>query len=331
MRDGAPTVDAVVSLTGFSLVGGPAYNDAHAAEEMLARLDVPYIAAHPVEFQTLAQWQDDPRGLLPVEATMMVAIPELDGAIWPMTFGGRCGNAGTAQRCGGCDGVNCAVATWSRIRSARRCWPPGWPSWWRCGGARGRNRKIAVVLFNFPPNAGATGTAAYLVGVRLAAQHAARAEATAATRSTCRRTWRRCATRSSTATQGRGFGTYANVAARIPADDHVRRERHLAQIERAMGTPRRGGSLATAAICSCSARFSATCSSASSPPSATRAIRCGCCSSTASRRHTPSAPSIAGCARISAPTRCCISAPTARWNSCRASRPACRRNAGPTG
>ena len=51
-----PTVDAVVSLTGFSLVGGPAYNDAKAAEEMLAQLDVPYLAAHPVEFQTLEQW-----------------------------------------------------------------------------------------------------------------------------------------------------------------------------------------------------------------------------------------------------------------------------------
>ena len=33
LRDGVPTVDAVVSLTGFSLVGGPAYNDARAAED----------------------------------------------------------------------------------------------------------------------------------------------------------------------------------------------------------------------------------------------------------------------------------------------------------
>jgi len=56
MKDGQCTVDAVVSLTGFSLVGGPAYNDARAAEEILAKLDVPYIAAHPVEFQTLDQW-----------------------------------------------------------------------------------------------------------------------------------------------------------------------------------------------------------------------------------------------------------------------------------
>ena len=36
LQNGRVTVDAVVSLTGFSLVGGPAYNDAKAAEEMLA-------------------------------------------------------------------------------------------------------------------------------------------------------------------------------------------------------------------------------------------------------------------------------------------------------
>jgi magnesium chelatase subunit H len=33
-HNGKATVDAVVSLTGFSLVGGPAYNDAHAAETL---------------------------------------------------------------------------------------------------------------------------------------------------------------------------------------------------------------------------------------------------------------------------------------------------------
>ena len=46
------TVDAMVSLTGFSLVGGPAYNDSDAAVAALVALDVPYIAAHPLEFQT---------------------------------------------------------------------------------------------------------------------------------------------------------------------------------------------------------------------------------------------------------------------------------------
>ena len=59
MRDGVAAVDAVVSLTGFSLVGGPAYNDAAPPRRLLAQLDVPYVAAHPVEFQTLEQWEAD--------------------------------------------------------------------------------------------------------------------------------------------------------------------------------------------------------------------------------------------------------------------------------
>jgi magnesium chelatase subunit H len=42
MQDGKPVIDALLSLTGFSLVGGPAYNDATAAaEEMLASWTCP--------------------------------------------------------------------------------------------------------------------------------------------------------------------------------------------------------------------------------------------------------------------------------------------------
>ena len=40
-------------------------------------------------------------GLTPVESTIMVAIPELDGAIAPIIFGGRSDGAGEA--CTGCD------------------------------------------------------------------------------------------------------------------------------------------------------------------------------------------------------------------------------------
>ena len=94
-KDGIPQIDALVSLTGFSLVGGPAYNDAKAAQLALKELDVPYIAAHPVEFQSLDQWGDSDRGLLPVESTIMVAIPELDGSTVPMVYGGRPGAEGT--------------------------------------------------------------------------------------------------------------------------------------------------------------------------------------------------------------------------------------------
>jgi len=222
MRGNRPIVDAVVSLTGFSLVGGPAYNDARAAEDMLAALDVPYIAAHPVEFQTLEQWRADDRGLTPIEATMMVAIPELDGAIWPMTFGGRSSEAGEARRDMAAHAERAAMlaARVAKLVALRRT-------------ARGE-RKIAIVLFNFPPNSGSVGTAAYL-SVFESLHRTLNALKDAGYSVDVPATVDDLRARIIDGNAAR-FGANANVAARIATDDHVRRERWLAEIERQWGS-----------------------------------------------------------------------------------------------
>jgi magnesium chelatase subunit H len=165
VQDGRVVVDAVVSLTGFSLVGGPAYNDAKAAEDTLAKLDVPYVAAHPVEFQTLDVWGGSDRGLMPVESTIMVAIPELDGSTSPTVFGGRPGAPGVT--CTGCHHA-CTFTATSNSSDMHTC-----PERAQMLAARvlklvalkrgqRAQRKVAVVIFNFPPNAGNVGSAAYL-------------------------------------------------------------------------------------------------------------------------------------------------------------------------
>ena len=132
----------------------------------------------------------------------------------------------------------------------------------------------------------------------------------------------RCATRIIEGNAAR-FGAHANVACPHPRRRPCAARALAARDRGAVGSGAGPAAERRRARSSCSASSSATSSSASSPPSATRATRCGCCSRRASRRPTPSRPSTAGCARISAPTPCCISAPTARWSSCRASRPAC--------
>ena len=222
MRDGAATVDAVVSLTGFSMVGGPAYNDSSAAEEMLAALDVPYVTAHPVEFQTLEQWHADPRGLMPVEATMMVALPELDGGTTPMTFGGRVGGAQTAasrDMASHPERADTLAARVAKLVALRRT-------------AR-TARKVALVLFNFPPNAGATGTAAYLAVFR-SLHNTMRAMRDAGYQVELPDT--PDALRDAvTGGNAERYGTDANVAARITVDDHVQRETWLPEIERSWG------------------------------------------------------------------------------------------------
>ena len=236
VRDGRAIVDAVVSLTGFSLVGGPAYNDARAAEEILAQLDVPYLSAHPVEFQTLDQWAASERGLLPVESTIMVAIPELDGATSPIVFGGRAGAPGVT--CSGCAQA-CRFTASDNSLDMRPC-----PERAQMLASRvlrliglrktaPSRRKVAIVLFNFPPNAGNTGTAAHL-GVfesLFNTLKAMKAEGYAVELPASVDALREDVVHGN----AEQYGADANVAALVGAEEHVRRERWLAEIEAQWG------------------------------------------------------------------------------------------------
>jgi magnesium chelatase subunit H len=215
---GITRVDALLSLTGFSLVGGPAYNDSAAAEETLAALDVPYVAAHALEFQRIEQWDASGQGLSPVEATMMVAIPELDGATGPMVFGGRAGAA--VRVMAPCpervERLAARVAARARLRRSRIA-----------------DRHVGVVLYGFPPNAGAVGTAAYL-SVFESLHHTLHAMRAAGydTDPPASVDALRAAVLEGDAAR---FGQQANVLARLPADAIVAREPHLAEIEAQWG------------------------------------------------------------------------------------------------
>ncbi|MGG7643460.1 magnesium chelatase subunit H [Rhodovulum sp. YNF3179] len=156
-----PTIDTLLSLTGFSLVGGPAYNDTDAAVGTLKSLDIPYLAAHPLEFQTLGQWADSGQGLGPIETTMLIALPELDGATNPTVFAGRHGDtacAGCDRACPGAisgramapcpERIETLAARAARLVALRR--------------SQAAERRLGIVIYGFPPNAGAAGTAAYL-------------------------------------------------------------------------------------------------------------------------------------------------------------------------
>ena len=236
MRDGQPQIDALLSLTGFSLVGGPAYNDASAAQAVLAQLDVPYLSAHPLEFQSIDQWAKDARGLLPVESTIMVAIPELDGATVPMVFAGRAGPA--LSTCGGCERA-CQFVASTRSHDMFPCAEridllsdriAHWVALRRKPQAQ---RKLAIVLFNFPPQAGNVGTAAFLSvfeslhnTLRSLAQAGYSVEVPESVDALRDRLLHGNAQQ---------WGTQANVHARIAAQDHVRREPWLSAIEAEWG------------------------------------------------------------------------------------------------
>ena len=165
----------------------------------------------------------------------MVAIPELDGSTGPAVFGGRA-QGGTT--CSGCE-RQCRFPQSESLRDMHVCEE-------RAEALAARieklamlrrseraDRKVAIVLFNFPPNAGNTGTAAFLsvfeslqrvlVGMKAAGYTVTPPANVDALRDSIIK---------GNATR---FGALANVHVRVPLDDHVRRERWLKPIEAQWG------------------------------------------------------------------------------------------------
>ena len=143
---GQPRVSQIVSLTGFSFVGGPAMNDSEAAAEFLKDLNRPYRSAVSLDMQTIESWLGSQTGLNPVQAGMQIAIPEIDGATEPFVYGGIPGSGvepvALEDRC---ERFARRLKHWNRLRTAPR-----------------DELKLALVLYCFPPNKGNIGTAADL-------------------------------------------------------------------------------------------------------------------------------------------------------------------------
>ena len=141
-----PRVSQILSLTGFSFVGGPAMNDSAAASQFLRDLNLPYRSAVSLDTQTIEAWTDSATGLNPIQSGMQIAIPEIDGATEPFIYGGI---PGRGQE---------PVALDDRCtRLARRL-----KRWHNLQTAPRDRVKLAIVLFCFPPSKGNIGTAADL-------------------------------------------------------------------------------------------------------------------------------------------------------------------------
>ncbi|KAI3968246.1 hypothetical protein MKX01_018549 [Papaver californicum] len=141
-----PFVHSVISLTGFALVGGPARQDHPKAIEALMKLDVPYLVALPLVFQTTEEWLNSTLGLHPIQVALQVALPELDGGMEPIVFSGRDGRTGKSHALHKRIEQLCTRAiNWAELKRKTKA-----------------EKKLAITVFSFPPDKGNVGTAAYL-------------------------------------------------------------------------------------------------------------------------------------------------------------------------
>ncbi len=145
-EDGKTTVDAVLNAAGFSLVGGMAESRPEEARAALEATDTAYLDLIPLAFQRVEEWERDDTGLSPIQLAMNVAVPELDGSAEPIVYGGPvAGGESFVPLPAQIAVIAGRVAKRVALRRAANA-----------------DKRVAVVLFNFPPNLGNIGTAAYL-------------------------------------------------------------------------------------------------------------------------------------------------------------------------
>jgi magnesium chelatase subunit H len=147
LSDQSVKVDAIVSTIGFPLVGGPAGSmeagrQIEVAKRILSAKNVPYIVAAPLSIQDIHSWTR--QGIGGLQSVVLYALPELDGAIDTIPLGGLVGEKiylipERVKR------LTDRLNQWIKLRQT----PPS-------------ERKLAIILYGFPPGYGAVGTAALL-------------------------------------------------------------------------------------------------------------------------------------------------------------------------
>ena len=138
-------VSQVLSLTGFSFVGGPAMNDSLAAASYLKQWNRPLRCAVSLEAQRVEDWSASRIGLNPVQTAMQVAIPEIDGATEPFVYGGAADKDCPEPIEDRCRRIARRLARWNHMRRLPRA-----------------EVRLALLIYCFPPNKGNLGTAADL-------------------------------------------------------------------------------------------------------------------------------------------------------------------------
>ncbi|MEQ8996656.1 MAG: magnesium chelatase subunit H [Coleofasciculus sp. B1-GNL1-01] len=143
----AVEVDAIVSTIGFPLVGGPAGSmeagrQVEVAKRILTAKNVPYIVAAPLLIQDIHSWTR--QGIGGLQSVVLYALPELDGAIDTVPLGGLVG-----------EDIYLIPERVKRLTGRLK-------RWIELRQTAASERKIAIILYGFPPGYGATGTAALL-------------------------------------------------------------------------------------------------------------------------------------------------------------------------
>ncbi|MCK4733404.1 MAG: cobaltochelatase subunit CobN, partial [Methanophagales archaeon] len=152
LHNGNPFVDVMINLMWFRINGGPLGGNPALTAELLKELNVPIFAPAPMFVREVEKWKESATGLSPIEVIAAVIWPELDGCIEPIP---SCGMQNImvgkmeAKEIAPIDDRIARIV--GRIRN-----------WLRLKEMPNNKKRIAIIIYNYPPGEQNIGKAAYI-------------------------------------------------------------------------------------------------------------------------------------------------------------------------
>lgn len=143
-------VDAVISFLYFRLEGGPLGGNYKKCEELCRQMNVPFINYVTMRYSTLDEWRKRSEGLNPIETNLAMIFPELDGLIEEVLVSG---NKELPQK--GKNMVRVIAPLDERMGHA----VARTHNWLKLKYKANKDKKVAFVLFNYPPGKENIGSA----------------------------------------------------------------------------------------------------------------------------------------------------------------------------
>lgn len=137
-------IDLILNFMSFRLGAGPMGGDSQAAVDMLKEIDVPYFHPYFMSRRTIKEWKDSIQGCSSSEVLISVMLPELDGCIETYPIGAMDEQKYDEEFDIMTDELTLIDDRVDKLISRVQ-------SYIRIRGMENKDKKIAIICYNYPP------------------------------------------------------------------------------------------------------------------------------------------------------------------------------------
>ncbi len=154
-KGGVKLISAVINLQYFQLNGGPFGGNTYITRDLFKKLDIPQfnpIIQYDMSFE---EYTKSNEGINPINQVIAIAMPELDGRIEMITVG-------SLKNLGYSDDLKSNILEVQPIIENVKFYAQMVKKWLYLRLKENSEKKLAIIIYNYPPGEDKIGNAAYL-------------------------------------------------------------------------------------------------------------------------------------------------------------------------